>query len=78
MFGCRYSYLLVDRDFVIEKLLNDNESIYKFTKVSRQVARNEVEKKGFFSFNSHVEIWKVELENSIVTSIILIESSSDL
>ena len=48
MFSCRYSYLLVDRDFVIEKLLNDNESIYKFTEDSRQVARNEVEKKGFF------------------------------
>lgn len=78
MFSCRYSYLLVDRDFVIEKLLNDNESIYKFTEDSRQVARNEVEKKGFFSFNSHVEIWKVEFENSIVTSMNPIEFSSDL
>ena len=73
MFGCRNSYLLVDRDFIIEKLLNDNESIYKFTQGDRRVARNESEKKGFFSFNFHVEIWKVELENSNVTSINPIE-----
>ena len=78
MFSCRYSYLLVDRDFIIEKLLNNNESIYKFTQADRQVARNESEKKGFFSFNSHVEIWKVEFENSIVISMKPINFSSDL
>ena len=78
MFRCRYSYLLADRDFIIEKLLNDNESIYKFNQGDRQVARNETEKKGFFSFNSHVEIWKVEFENSIVISMNPIEFISDL
>ena len=78
MFNCRHSYLLVDRDFIIEKLLNDNACIYKFTAEDRKIARIKTDEIGFFSYNSHIEMWKVDFENCILISLKPIEFPSDL
>ena len=62
MFRCPKSYLIVDRDFIIEKVLNDDSCIYKFTQEDRRIARIETESKGFFSYNKHVLFGELTLK----------------
>ena len=69
MFRCPKSYLIVDRDFIIEKILNDDSWIYKFTQEDRRIAGIETESKGFFSYNKHVLIWQVNFENNALAFI---------
>ena len=60
-------YLIVDRDFIIDKLLNNEESIYNFTKEDRRIAEIETDCKGFHSYNKHISIWKISFyENNAV------------
>ena len=76
MFRCQKSYIIVDRDFIIEKVLNDDSCIYKFTQEDRRIAEIETESKGFFSYNKHIEIWQINFENNVLAFINpIIESS---
>ena len=76
MFRCPKSYLIVDRDFIIEKVLNDDSCIYKFTQEDRRIAEIETESKGFFSYNKHIEILQINFENNVLAFINpIIESS---
>ena len=52
-------YLIVDRDFIIDTLLNNKESIYKFNSEDRRIAEIETDCKGFHTYNKHVTIWKI-------------------
>ena len=52
-------YLIVDRDFIIDKLLNNEESIYNFTDEDKRIAEIETDHKGFHSYNKHFLIWKI-------------------
>ena len=78
MFRCPKSYLIVDRDFIIEKILNDDSCIYKFTQEDRRIAEIETESKGFYSYNKHALIWKVSFENNALAFINPIIESSHL
>ena len=69
MFPCRKSYLIVCRDFIIETLLNDNRSIYNFTKEDRRIAEIETDSKGFYSYNKHISIWKISFEDNALAFI---------
>ena len=60
-------YLIVDRDFIIETLLNDKKSIYNFNKEDRRIAEIETDCKGFHSYNKHISIWKISFyENNVL------------
>ena len=52
-------YLIVDRDFIADTLLNDKESIYKFNSEDRRIAEIETDCKGFHTYNKHITIWKI-------------------
>ena len=52
-------YLIADRDFIIESLLNSKETIYNFNKEDRRIAEIETDWKGFHTFNKHISIWKI-------------------
>ena len=52
-------YLIADRDFIIDTLLNNKKSIYNFTKEDRRIAEIETDCKGFHSYNKHISIWKI-------------------
>ena len=63
-------YLIVDRDFIIDTLLNNKESIYKFNSEDRRIAEIETDCKGFHTYNKHITIWKISFyENEAVTFI---------
>ena len=64
-------YLIVDRDFIIDTLLNNNkESIYKFNSEDRRIAEIETDCKGFHTYNKHITIWKISFyENEAVAFI---------
>ena len=62
-------YLIVCRDFIIETLLNDNKSIYNFTKEDRRIAEIETDFKGFRSYNKHISIWEISFENNAIAFI---------
>ena len=64
-------YLIVDRDFIIDTLLNNNkESIYKFNSEDRRIAEIETDFKGFHTYNKHITIWKISFyENEAVAFI---------
>ena len=64
MFRAVKSFLIVDRDFIIEKLLNKGNCIYNFTDEDRRIAEIEAESKGFFSYNKDVLIWQINFENT--------------
>ena len=60
-------YLIVDRDFIADTLLNDKESIYKFNSEDRRIAEIETDCKGFHTYNKHITIWKISFfENRAV------------
>ena len=60
-------YLIVDRDFIIETLLNDKKSIYNFNKEDSRIAEIETDCKGFHSYNKHISIWKISFyENNVL------------
>ena len=52
-------YLLVDRDFIVNTLLNDGESIYEFNSEDRRIATIETDCKGFHTYNKHISVWKI-------------------
>ena len=57
------SFLICDRDFIIEKLIGNNESLYEFTEEDRRIARIEAESKGFFSYNNdEFLMWQINFE----------------
>ena len=63
-------YLIVDRDFIIDTLLNNKESIYKFNSEDRRIAEIETDCKGFHTYNKHITIWKISFyENQTVAFI---------
>ena len=63
-------YLIVDRDFIADTLLNDKESIYKFNSEDRRIAEIETDCKGFHTYNKHITIWKISFfENRAVAFI---------
>ena len=63
-------YLIVDRDFIIDTLLNNKESIYKFNSEDRRIAKIETDCKGFHTYNIHITIWKISFyENEAVAFI---------
>ena len=63
-------YLIVDRDFIIDTLLNNKESIYKFNSEDRRIAEIETDCKGFHTYNKHITIWKISFyENEAVAFI---------
>ena len=43
---CR-KYLIVDRDFITDRFLNDKKSIYNFCKEDKRIAEIEIDCKGF-------------------------------
>ena len=60
-------YLIVDRDFITDTLLNNMESIYKFNSEDRRIAEIETDCKGFHTYNKHITIWKISFfENRAV------------
>ena len=63
MFRSPKSFLIVDRDFIIEKVLGNKPSIYNFTDEDRRIAEIEAESKGFFSYNKEILIWQINFEN---------------
>ena len=55
------SFLICDRDFIIEKLIGNSES--EFTEEDRRIARIEAELKGFFSNNNdEFLMWQINFE----------------
>ena len=63
-------YLIVDRDFIADTLLNNMESIYKFSGEDRRIAEIETDCKGFHTYNKHITIWKISFfENRVVAFI---------
>ena len=60
-------YLIVNRDFIIDTLLNNKESIYKFNSEDRRISEIETDCKGFHTYNKHITIWKISFyENKAV------------
>ena len=51
------NYLQVPRSFIIDRLLTDNESY--FNEEDKRIARIETECKGFYSYNEHVQWWRI-------------------
>ena len=52
-------YLIVDRDFIINALLNGKKTIYNFNEEDKRIAEIETDCKGFYTFNKHIPIWKI-------------------
>ena len=52
-------YLIADRDFITDTLLNNMESIYKFNSEDRRIAEIETDCKGFHTYNKHITVWKI-------------------
>ena len=52
-------YLLVDRAFILDTLLNEGESIYEFNSEDRRIAMIEADCKGFHTYNKHISVWKI-------------------
>ena len=62
MFRSPKSFLICDRDYIIEKVFGRAESFEKFTDEDRRIAQIEAESKGFFTYNKDVLIWQVNFE----------------
>ena len=62
MFRSPKSFLICDRDFIVEKVLGKDESVHKFTDEDRRIAQIEAESKGFFTYSSDVLIWQINFE----------------
>lgn len=63
MFRSPKSFLICDRDYIIEKLIGYGESIEKFSEEDRRIAREELESKGFFSYNNdEFLLWQINFE----------------
>ena len=56
-------YLLADRNFIIDILLNEGESIYEFNSEDRRIAMIETDCKGFHTYNKHIPAWKISFLN---------------
>ena len=52
-------YLLADRNFIIDTLLNEGKSIYEFNSEDRRIAMIETDCKGFHTYNKHISVWKI-------------------
>ena len=62
MFRSPKSFLISNRDFIVEKVFGKAESVHKFTDEDRRIAQIEAESKGFFTYNSDVLIWQINFE----------------
>lgn len=62
MFRSPKSFLVCDRDYIIEKILGTAESLQNLTNEDRRIAQIESESKGFFTYNKDVLIWQVNFE----------------
>ena len=63
MFRSPKSFLICDRDFIIEKIIGNGKSFHKFTEEDRRIARIELESKGFFSYNNdEFLMWQINFE----------------
>ena len=62
MFRSPKSFLVCDRDYIIEKILGTGESLQNLTNEDRRIAQIESESKGFFTYNKDVLIWQVNFE----------------
>ena len=63
MFRSPKSFLICDRDFIVERVLGKAESIYKFTDEDRRIAQIEAESKGFFTYSDQILFWQINFEN---------------
>ena len=62
MFRSPKSFLICDRDYIVEKVLGRAESVEKFTDEDRRIAQIEAESKGFFTYSKDVLIWQINFE----------------
>ena len=63
MFRSPKSFLICDRNLIIEKILGNLPSAYVFSEEDRRICEIEVESKGFFSTNSSDNIlWQINFE----------------
>ena len=62
MFRSPKSFLVCDREFIIEKVLGNALSPYTFDDEDRRIAQIEAESKGFFSYNKEVLFWQINFE----------------
>ena len=57
------SFLICDRNLIIEQILGNSPSVYGFSEEDRRIAQIESESKGFFSRNSSDDIlWQINFE----------------
>ena len=57
------SFLICDRNLIIEQILGNSPSVYGFSVEDRRIAQIESESKGFFSRNSSDDIlWQINFE----------------
>ena len=63
MFRSPKSFLICDRNLIIEQILGNSPSVYGFSQEDRRIAEIEAESKGFFSTNNSDEIlWQINFE----------------
>ena len=62
MFRSPKSFLVCDRDFIIEKIIGKEKCPYTFTDEDRRIAEIELESKGFYGYSSDVLIWQINFE----------------
>ena len=57
------SFLICDRNLIIEQIFGNSPSVYGFSQEDRRIAEIEAESKGFFLTNSSDEIlWQINFE----------------
>ena len=63
MFRSPKSFLICDRNLIIEQIFGNSPSVYVFSEEDRRIAEIEAESKGFFSTNSSDDIlWQINFE----------------
>ena len=57
------SFLICDRNLIIEQIFGNSPSLYVFSEEDRRIAEVEAESKGFYSTNSSDDIlWQINFE----------------
>ena len=63
MFRSPKSFLICDRNFIIEKVIGSSPSPYEFSDEDRRIGEIELESKGFFTVNTSDNIlWQINFE----------------
>ena len=63
MFRSPKSFLICDRNLIIEQIFGNSPSVYGFSDEDRRIAEIEADSKGFFTTNSSDEIlWQINFE----------------